>query len=202
MVLLMANMNEQNQAYSNLIMIFAELFKYPEKENYEELFSGELDEQIKQLSHLAGCPVVTNFKDQIGTYEGMIQAFNDCFLGVTTPFAPPVESVYKVWTTDDSFQVPYKNQKGHLLGDSALHVRHIVKELGLEIPVEYEMMPDHLTILLELFSYLNEQGLTEDAEQFKRDHLDWLPDLAEAITKVKLNQPYKNIVLKLNELLA
>ena len=202
MVLLMASITEQNQAYASLIMIFAELFKFPEEENYNELLSGELDEQIKQLSHLAGHPVVTNFKDEIGTYEEMIQAFNNCFLGITTPFASPVESVYKVWTSDESFQVPMKNQKGHLLGDSALHVRHIIQELGLEIPAEYEMMPDHLTILLELFSYLNEQGLMDEAEQFKRDHLDWLPDLYDSINKVKSNQPYKSAVLILNELLA
>lgn len=198
----MANNNEQNQAYSSLIMIFAELFKYPQQENYNELLSGELDEQIKKLSSLAGYPITTNFKNEIGSYNELVQAYNDCFLGVNPPFAPPVESVYKVWTTDDSFKVPHKNQKGYLLGDSALHIRHIVQELGLEIPIEYEMMPDHLTILLELFSYLNEQGLMEEAEQFKRDHLDWLPDLFDSINKVKSNQPYKSAILILNELLA
>lgn len=198
---LMGSITEQNKAYASLFIIFADLFKYPEKENYNELLNGEIDKQIEQLSRLAGHPIITSFKDEIGSYEEIVQAFNDCFLGITTPFAPPVESVYKVWTTDDSFQVPLKNQKGHLLGDSALHIRHIVQALGLEIPTEYEMMPDHLTILLELYSYLNQEGLISEAEQFKKDHLDWLPDFYNSLIKIERNQPYSNIVLKLNEVL-
>ncbi len=197
----MMSSTECYQAYSSLLMIFAELFKFPEENFYKELQSGELDEQIKQLSHSAGYPIVTNFKEQTGTYENLVQTYNNCFLGVTTPFASPVESIYKVWTTDDSFQVPHKNQKGYLLGDPALHIRHIIKALGLEIPAEYEMTPDHLTILLELFSYLHGQGLLAEAEQFNKDHLDWLPDLYQALSKVEGNQPYKDIVQKLSEFL-
>ena len=195
----MVSNTKQYEAYSSLLMLFAELFKYPEKSNYDELYSGETDEQIKQLSLSAGHPIVTNFKEITGTYEELITSFNNSFLGVSTPFAPPVESVYKAWTTDDSFQVPHKNQKGYLLGDSALHVRHIIQTLGLEIPPEYEMTPDHLTILLELFCYLNGRGLLAEAEQFKQDHLDWLPDLHHSLSNIQNNQPYKDIVWKLNE---
>lgn len=192
---------ERNQANWNLFMTFAELFKYPEEKLYDELISGEIDNEIKNYGLAAGQPLITNFKENTGMYDELVQSFNECFLGIKKPFAPPVESVYKVWTTDDSYQVPFKNQKGHLLGDSALHVQHIIDALGLEIPPEYKMTPDHLTILLELYAYFHGQGLLEEARQFKQDHLDWLPDLYDSLSKVNENQPYKDIVLSLIEIL-
>ena len=192
---------EYRQAYSGLMKIFAELFKFPEKENHEEVISGQLDQQIRQLSALAGYEVRASIKNVTGTYEDMVQAFNNCFLGITRPFAPPVESVYKNWTEDDSFQVPYKNQKGYLLGDPALHMRHIIQAFGLEIPQEYEIIPDHLTIILELYAYLLEQGFANEAEQLKQDHLDWLDDFYDALSRVDQNQPYKAATHMLREII-
>lgn len=198
----MMNTLERSQAFQELIMIFAEFFKFPEKEFFEEIVKGEIDRQVNALSQTAGCPVVTHFKEEVGTYEELVEAFNVCFLGVTAPFAPPVESVYKVWTTDESYQVPFKNQKGYLMGDSALHVQHILKAFNLEIPEEYEMMPDHLTILLELFAFLVGEGYMAEARQFKRDHLDWLPELRNALNEIGDNRPYIYVVDKLQDILA
>lgn len=187
---------ERNQALQNLFMIFAEFFKFPERDFFNEIKRGEIDQQIRAFSQLAGCSITTNFMKEIDTYEQLVESFNVCFLGVEKPYAPPVESVYKQWTTDESFHVPFKKQKGYLMGDSAYHVRHIIEAFKLEIPVEYDMMPDHLTIILEVLSYLIGQGLLQEAKQFKADHLDWLPDLQKALDPLQKGNHFYSYVLK------
>lgn len=175
---------DKNSSLATLLEIFADLFKFPEEELYEDLKSGLLDEQIAELSQSAGLAILSGFENKVGTYEEMVETYNNCFLGVRTPFAVPIESVYKVWTTDESYQVPHKSQKGYLMGDSALHIKHILESLGLEIPKEYELMPDHLTILLELYAFLVSKEMEKEAEQFRKDHLDWLPDFYEALSTI------------------
>lgn len=192
----MNNTLERNKALQNLIMIFAEFFKFPEKDFFEEIKRGEIDEQIGAFSQLAGYSIPTCFRKEIDTYEQLVASFNVCFLGVEKPFAPPIESVYKQWTTDESYQVPFRQQKGYLMGDSAHHVRHILKAFNLEIPVEYEMMPDHLTIILEVLSYLIGHGFLQEARQFKEDHLDWLPDLQKALDQLEKGNCIYSYVLK------
>lgn len=192
----------QEQAYQSLLLMFADLFKYPEKDFYEEIASGELDNQIKELGQSGGWLMITKFKDQAINYQEVIAEFNKCFLGVHKPFVSQVESVYKVWTTDESYQVPFKNQKGYLMGDSALHIKHLLDAFGLTIPKEYEMMPDHLTILLELYAYFLEQGMFTEAKQFAKDHLDWLPDFCEALQAIEPDGFYTYTAGKLLEVLA
>lgn len=199
----MKNTLERSQALKNLFMIFAEFFKFPEKDFFYEIKRGEIDEQIKALSLLAGVSLTTNFMKEIDSYEQLVASYNVCFLGVEKPYAPPIESVYKQWTTDESFHVPFKKQKGYLMGDSAYHVRHIIQAFNLQIPVEYDMMPDHLTILLEVFSYLIGQELLQEAKQFKEDHLDWLPDLEKALDGLqKGNRFYIYVLNELRNLLG
>ncbi|MDO0822402.1 TorD/DmsD family molecular chaperone [Desulfosporosinus nitroreducens] len=154
----MNNTLEINQALQNLLMIYAEFFKFPEKDFFEEIKRGEIDEQVKTLSELAGCSISTCFMKEVNTYEQLTESYNVCFIGIEKPFAPPIESVYKQWTVDESYQVSFRQQRGYLMGDSAHHVRHILKAFNLEIPIEYDLMPDHLTIILEVLAYLIGQG--------------------------------------------
>jgi len=192
---------DRDHAFESLILIFADFFKYPEKVLYEELVSGELDQSIQRLGLITNNQISIDLKSLTQSYEHLVETYNKCFLGVTSPYAPLVESVYKVWTCDQSYQVPFKNQKGYLLGDSALHIKHILAELGLEIPPEYEMMPDHLSILLELYAYLYSKGFKNEARQFVHDHLDWLPELSNALTALDSNQPYAAALAELQGIL-
>ncbi|EHQ89810.1 TorD/DmsD family molecular chaperone [Desulfosporosinus youngiae] len=192
----------RNQALQNLLMIFAEFFKFPEEDFFEEIKRGEIDEQIGVLSKQAGYPITTCFMREIHTYEQLVESFNSCFLGMEKPFAPPIESVYKQWTTDESYQVPFKQQKGYLMGDPAHHVQHILKAFNLEIPVEYDLMPDHLTILLEVLAYLIGQGFLKEAKQFKEDHLDWLADFRKALDELQKGHFYKYGVKELERFLG
>lgn len=190
-----------NQSVQSLVMIFAEFFKFPEEEFFLEIKRGEIDAQVSELSLLAGFPITTCFKKKIETYEQFVESFDVCFLGKVRPFAPPIESVYKQWTTDESFQVPFKKQKGYLMGDSAFHIRHILHSLHLEIPVEYDLRPDHLTLLLELFAYLLGQELLQEAKQFKNDHLDWLPEFQTALAQIPKGKIYGYVVSQLEDFL-
>lgn len=183
----MSNTCGSQQALQDLLRLFAELFRFPDEEFCAMVSTGSLDQQIHELSERAGFSLETNMKNDALTHQDWVTAYNHCFLGTQKPFAPPIESIYKKWTTDKSFQVPFKNQKGYLMGDSAQHVQHIIKSFGLEIPVEFHMMPDHLVILLEILAFLIASGLTEEAQQFAHDHLDWLTDLRKAIEELPAN---------------
>ncbi len=190
-----------NQAFQSLLLTFSDLYKYPDEQLYTELKSGQIDKAVEEHCLALKIPMNPRFKEQVTTYEALTDSYNDCFLGVRKPFAPPVESVYKVWTSDQSYQVPHKNQKGYLMGDSALHIKHILQVLDLEIPQEYEMTPDHITILLELLAYLTEKGLKEEAIQFQKDHLDWLPDFYEKFKETSNSELYAYTTLMLIEIL-
>ncbi|CDX04082.1 TorA maturation chaperone TorD [Desulfitobacterium sp. LBE] len=183
----MNNTCASRQALQNLLQLLAEFFTFPDEEFCAAVRKGLVDLQVKELSQGAGLPRESEFKQDALTYEEWVTAYNHCFLGVQKPFAPPIESLYKPWTGDESFQVSFKAQKGYLMGDSAHHVQHILKSFGLEIPPEYTMMPDHLIILLELLAFLVGGGFEKEAKQFCRDHFDWLPDLQKAIEALPVN---------------
>ncbi|AFL99836.1 MULTISPECIES: molecular chaperone [Desulfitobacterium] len=175
------------QALQDLLRLFAEFFAFPDEDFCEAVRGGSVDLQVKELSQRAGVPIESELEKDALSYEEWVTSYNRCFLGVQKPFAPPIESIYKPWTTDESFQVPFKNQKGYLMGDSAQHVQHILKSFGLEIPQEYTMMPDHLVILLELLAFLVGSGFEKEAKQLCQDHFDWLPDLQKAIEELPAN---------------
>ncbi|MFA5537352.1 MAG: molecular chaperone TorD family protein [Bacillota bacterium] len=191
-----------NNNYAELLQLFAELFKFPERNFYESIKSGGFDKEVKRLSHLAGKPLNTDFHAIAKGFNNFLEDYNNCFLGKKQPFAPPVESVYKVWTRDQSYRLPHKNQTGYLMGDSALHIKYLLETLALEIPKEYEGMPDHLTILLEIYAFLNQEGMGQEADDFLGDHFDWLPALSEALAKVENSDFYLYAVLQLQQLLG
>lgn len=192
----MHDIGASQQALQNLLKLFAELFAFPDKDFCEAVRKGIVDSQVMELSQEAGLPIESELKKDALPYEEWVTAYNRCFLGIEKPFAPPIESIYKPWTTDESFQVSFKNQKGYLMGDSAQHVQHILKSFGLEIPQEYHMMPDHLIILLELLAFLVGSGFEDEAKQFCQDHFDWLPDLQKAIEKLPADGRIFNAALK------
>ncbi len=192
----MSNNGDSSQALQELLQVLASFFIFPEEEFCEKVYQGSVDILVEELSQKAGFPLKSNFKEVALSYDEWVAAYNRCFLGVEKPFAPPIESVYKSWTQDESFQIPFKNQKGYLMGDSALHVQHILSSFGLEIPSEYAMMPDHLIILLELLAFLIDNGLGKEARQFGRDHFDWLADLQAAIAELPVNGHIFIMVLK------
>lgn len=181
-------------AAEEIYLILAEFFKFPTAEFYDDIRSGRVDEQLRALFFEAGyVSEEIELRHHVGSFEEMKANYSRCFLGMTRPFALPVESVYKVWTTDPTAQVSIANSKGYLMGDSALHIQHLFQQFQLEVPQEYEKMPDHLTILLELLAVIiRERGIAERTT-FIRDHFDWLDDFLEALSPVPGHELYTHV---------
>lgn len=186
----------RQEAVGEIFLIFAEFFKYPTAEFFSEISSGNIDKQLAQLFKRANFSLEpTSFQTRLSSnFKEFKKIFARCFLGIFQPFAAPIESVYKVWTTDPTARTPIAKSKGYVMGDSALHIQHLLQQFGLEIPEEYKMMPDHLTIILELYSFLNERCSPQECEIFINDHLDWLADFKQALTLVKENDFFLNIL--------
>lgn len=104
---------------------------------------------------------------------------NELFVPGMPLAALPVESLYKAWSTLPGSS--YGSQKGLYLGDSAHHMTALCAQLELDVPEQFKAMPDHLTLLLEVFVLLFESGNRNAACQFASDHLDWLEDYQAAL---------------------
>lgn len=104
---------------------------------------------------------------------------------VLTPAMPlaalPVESLYKPWTSAPGSQ--FGGARGLYLGDPARHVQALYDALQVEVPERFAAMPDHLSLLVELLSLYVEAGNAETAQQFARDHFDWLDAYDDALAK-------------------
>ena len=103
-----------------------------------------------------------------------------------------VESTYKPWTMDKGCRMTFAGSKGLVRGDPALHMEEVYRQLGLEVPEEYRVTPDHLVMELELLGLLLRVAGHEQITRFVEDHLDWIPDLLNELTRVKAHPFYRN----------
>ncbi len=83
---------------------------------------------------------------------------------------------------------------GLLMGDCALHMQEIYRQLSLEVPEEFRSMPDHLVLELEFLALLYRFASDEQIERFIEDHLDWIPELKGAMEKANPHPFYRNAV--------
>jgi TorA maturation chaperone TorD len=94
-----------------------------------------------------------------------------------------VESTYKPWTLDQACPLGFSGEKGLLMGDCALHIQNIFQVLSLRVPPDFQGTPDHLTLELELLSYLYRFASEDQIQWFIADHLDWIPILRDEVQK-------------------
>lgn len=113
----------------------------------------------------------------------------------------PIESIYKVWTTDPSCEMPFADEKGYLLSDWAQHMKHIFEQIGKEIPQEYQSMPDFIGFELELMSILVEKNMEERQKLFLEQHLDWIPDMRKEAENQQISKFYREIIKLLEKFL-
>lgn len=193
-VMTMMNVQDKKQQASQLIALFAELYKSPTFELWNELKIGRL---LESLQHEAES--LFNESSQIGTveipetYEQLKSLYLSSLSSIKKGTALPIESLYKQWTSDKTCQMPFANSKGYLLGDPALHIRFILNELQMEIPEEFSQIPDHLTILLELLAYFLEHSPAEFVHEFLGDHFDWVDEFAAKLDSVSEHSFYPQI---------
>jgi len=102
------------------------------------------------------------------------------------------ESTYKPWTKDKSCGMVFAASKGLLLGDCAIHMLDLYRQLSIEIPDEFQSQPDHLVLELEFLAMLYQSGSDEQTRQFIKDHLDWLPDLKREVKEADARPFYRN----------
>jgi TorA maturation chaperone TorD len=191
----------QLEPLRQLCLALAEFYRFPDQQFYQELTGGEWTETIEELRRKAG---LTGRMPAISpdlTFSALKQEYIRCFIGVGVPAAPPIESIYKVWTVDPSAQVVFARQKGYLMGDSALHIRHLLRSFGLELPAELAYQPDHLAVLLELLVYFLEKLEFNHTVEYLKDHFDWLPDFYKRLSEIKANELYLGVTSLLMECL-
>ena len=105
-----------------------------------------------------------------------------------------VESTYKPWTMDKECRMVFAASKGLVMGDYALHMIEIYRQLSLDVPEAFRSMPDHLILELEFLALLYKLASNEQIERFIGDHLDWIPDLKETLGKANPHPFYRNAI--------
>lgn len=177
----------RKDALEEIYLIFAEFYKIPTTEFYQELASGLIDNRLSELFKIIGFNElrVNNFNIELLSFDELKERYIYCFLGTGVSFALPIESVYKVWTTDHGVDMVIGNEKGYLFGDSALHMLHLYEQFQLSIPEEYSNIPDHLTLLLEFLAFLTRNYSDKDVYQLLIDHFDWLDDFNLELKKIQ-----------------
>jgi len=105
-----------------------------------------------------------------------------------------VESTYKPWTEDKQCGMVFAASKGLIMGDYALHMMELYRQASIEVPEEYRSLPDHLVLELEFLALLYRFTSDEQIERFIGDHLDWIPELKEAMEKAQPHPFYSSAV--------
>jgi TorA maturation chaperone TorD len=105
-----------------------------------------------------------------------------------------VESTYKPWTTDKGCGMVFAASMGLVMGDSALHMQAIYRQLSLGVPEVFGSMPDHLVLEMEFLALLYRSGSVEQTQRFIGDHLDWVPELKAALEKANPHPFYREAV--------
>lgn len=186
------------EAYITMLTLFAEFYKYPDPDLAGQIAAGEADNELKDAAAYLSAPysLLNSRLHQFHTEENPVtKQYMNAFSGIVKPFHPPVESLYKPWSTDRNAPDEKVKRKGYFMGDSALHLKHLLSSYGFSVPREYENMPDHLSIELELYAFL----LTEDqhaAKLFYQDHLDWIAEFYQHLRECS-NVPFYQETTKL-----
>lgn len=95
------------------------------------------------------------------------------FTGGLPDSALPIESLYVEWTVDAK-RGPFARQKGLYSADTALYMRDLIVDLGLQLPESLAAYPDHLSLELDMVSFLLESDRVDDARRLFLERSEWL----------------------------
>jgi len=137
-------------------------------------------------------------KNPVGDLSALQMEYERLFGNLLGAKISLVESTYKPWTGDSGCALAFAGDKGLLMGDAALHMREIFRQLSLELPEEFRSSPDHLVLELEFLSLLYNCATQEQVQRFITDHLDWIPDLKEQVDRANPHPFYRKVIELIN----
>lgn len=105
-----------------------------------------------------------------------------------------VESTYKPWAADTTCGMVFAASTGLVMGDPAVHLLDVYREVSLEVPEAFRSTPDHLVLELEFLALLYRDGTPEQIQRFIADHLDWIPNLREEMEQARAKPFYRRAV--------
>ncbi len=182
-----AEMAEQrSNIYKFLSIIYA---KEPDKELLEKIMKPDFLNTLSEAGIEFGDEFLKTPNEKL--LEDLIVEYTRLFLGPGSHISPH-ESVYIGGYRD-------KNPKSGLLwGDATVEVKHMVEELGYVYREEYNGIPDHLAVELELMGRLTAKEhdvlINEDIregykcllqeKQFLTEHLSrWIEVFCDRVTE-------------------
>jgi TorA maturation chaperone TorD len=160
--------------------LMAAVFSPPEAEGIEQIRREGfiLEESVKSWGGDAALLFVLKTAGEAEDLSSDLRGeYDRLFGGKTADSAPLVESCYKPWTQDGECHLSFAREKGLLMADPALHMAHIFRRSGLEVPKPFHACPDHLVLELEFLSVLYGDATDREVKQFIQDHLDWVPQM-------------------------
>ncbi|MFN2364221.1 MAG: molecular chaperone TorD family protein [Halarsenatibacteraceae bacterium] len=188
----------ENSIREKTYLTFASLLSQPDQEIYEDIKAGLHNKILRDYFSQKSYDIHMSVFEEVNSLEEMKRLWraNIC---PEEGQLKAVESIYKVWTLDDSYDLPFANDKGYLMGDWALHIKHLFKEFELEIPEDYQAMPDYICFELEFMSLLIAEDLEEEQKLFLLQHLDWIPDLREEAEEKEISENYLQVIKALEK---
>lgn len=192
---------DQNGLRAQVYHLLAARLYPTEPEVWEEIGSGRWAAELRQCLAALGLPL--SVPDCLGACppEAAEREYVLTFMQPNRSLRP-IESLFKPWTADPTAELPLAREKGWLGGDPAAHLRDLYAALGVEIPRELHHAPDHLALELSMMGLLVEHGSREQQEQFRSQHLDWLPELATAAQERQAAPTYQALFTLIAEFVA
>jgi len=175
--------------------VMASLFSPPDQESLREIGEGHLYSFFKKnVESLGGDEHLLkglNFNGHPGDLlENLKSEYDRLFDEGGSENISLVESFYKPWTQDPHCPLPFAKEKGHLMGDSALHLFTLYQHCGLEVSDRFKGLPDHLVIELEFLSFLYRYAGDQEIKKVIEDHFDWIPLLKENCKRAQAHPFY------------
>ena len=187
-----------------VFLLLSEAFKQPSDQFVVEQnkLVQFLDKAMQELNYSLPRELYADWPTLLPDLPSATAAYRQSFLFPVHSRVVPVESVFRRWTTDASAEVPFAAEKGLLLSDYALHMRDLYETFGINIPADYESMPDHLCLELEFAALLLEHNEEAKHGIFLAEHLNWLDDLAAEAEQQAIPNYYRQLIKLTAQFLA
>ncbi|ELY68652.1 component of anaerobic dehydrogenase [Natronobacterium gregoryi SP2] len=170
--------------WASLYTFLAECLKHPDEQFYEDVETGRFEMELTELAEsldldLPAPPDTVELLPE--TTAALDSEYISLFEAMETPYAPPIESVYKEWHDG-------QGSDGLLNGPSAVEMRARYEALDVSPPDAYPA--DHLALLLEYAAVVVRSGNRDAYESFVRDHFDWLVAFRTLVDDAAASAPF------------